>query len=171
MNRRDFLHTTFASALAASLRAADASRPKRILLRSSWQTVNIGDIGHTPGMLALLEKYLPEVEVRLWKLPGVEVVGEHLAAGSRTREGEFVLGDPERPLRRSVFLHVELDWAQPCRQISSRWRPYPAAILLVVPNTEERMFGRHHRHQFPDFACSLPHCQAKLSGTHLSGRS
>jgi polysaccharide pyruvyl transferase WcaK-like protein len=39
---------------------------KKILLRSSWQTVNIGDIGHTPGVLHLLEKYLPEVEVRLW---------------------------------------------------------------------------------------------------------
>ena len=40
-------------------------KPK-ILLRSSWQTVNIGDIAHTPGVLALCEKYLPEVEVRLW---------------------------------------------------------------------------------------------------------
>jgi len=39
---------------------------KRILLRSSWQTVNIGDIAHTPGMLALLEKHLPEYEVTLW---------------------------------------------------------------------------------------------------------
>jgi polysaccharide pyruvyl transferase WcaK-like protein len=39
---------------------------KKILLRSSWQTVNIGDIGHTPGVLHLLEKYLPGVEVRLW---------------------------------------------------------------------------------------------------------
>jgi hypothetical protein len=28
--------------------------------------VNIGDIAHTPGVLALLEKHLPEVEVRLW---------------------------------------------------------------------------------------------------------
>ncbi|GAB3954066.1 polysaccharide pyruvyl transferase family protein [Spirosoma harenae] len=39
---------------------------KSIILRSSWQTENIGDIGHTPGVLTLLEKYLPEVEVRLW---------------------------------------------------------------------------------------------------------
>ena len=38
----------------------------RILLRSSWQTVNIGDIAHTPGMLALLEKHLPHAEVTLW---------------------------------------------------------------------------------------------------------
>jgi polysaccharide pyruvyl transferase WcaK-like protein len=37
-----------------------------ILIRSSWQTVNIGDIGHTPGLLALLEKHLPDVELRLW---------------------------------------------------------------------------------------------------------
>ena len=41
-------------------------RPPRLLLRSSWQTVNIGDIAHTPGVLALLEKHLPEIEVRLW---------------------------------------------------------------------------------------------------------
>jgi polysaccharide pyruvyl transferase WcaK-like protein len=37
-----------------------------ILLRSSWQTVNIGDIGHTPGMLALLREHLPEARVTLW---------------------------------------------------------------------------------------------------------
>jgi len=36
------------------------------VLRSSWQTVNIGDIAHTPGMLALFEKYRPEDEVTLW---------------------------------------------------------------------------------------------------------
>ena len=41
-------------------------RPRRVLLRSSWQVVNIGDIAHTPGVLALLEKHLPGVEVRLW---------------------------------------------------------------------------------------------------------
>ncbi len=37
-----------------------------ILLRSSWQTINIGDVGHTPGVLALIEKQLPNVEVKLW---------------------------------------------------------------------------------------------------------
>jgi polysaccharide pyruvyl transferase WcaK-like protein len=46
--------------------SAGEGAKRRVLLRSSWQTVNIGDIGHTPGVLALLEKYLPEVEVRLW---------------------------------------------------------------------------------------------------------
>ena len=37
-----------------------------ILLRSSWQTVNIGDIAHTPGLLTLLEKYIPEATVTVW---------------------------------------------------------------------------------------------------------
>ena len=49
-----------------------ANRPiekkKKILLRSSWQTINIGDIAHTPGVLALLDRYLPQAEVRLWAM-------------------------------------------------------------------------------------------------------
>ena len=40
--------------------------PLRILLRSSWQTVNIGDIAHAPGMLALLEEHLGDSQVILW---------------------------------------------------------------------------------------------------------
>src|SRR6188508_3836238 len=65
MNRRTFLASSLAASLAATLRAADG-KPKKILLRSSWQTVNIGDIAHTPGVLHLLEQYLPDFEVRLW---------------------------------------------------------------------------------------------------------
>ena len=61
MQRRHFL----AAALVAALPARGAG-PRRILLRSSWQTVNIGDIAHTPGVLRLLEEHLPDVEVRLW---------------------------------------------------------------------------------------------------------
>src|SRR5579871_2707942 len=66
------LHSTrrsFLSGLGASsgALAARISRKKPvILLRSSWQTVNIGDIGHTPGALTLLEKYFPEADVTLW---------------------------------------------------------------------------------------------------------
>lgn len=64
MQRRPFLLSALASVLAQA--ASAAGRPARLILRSSWQTVNIGDIAHTPGVLALLEKHLPEVEVRLW---------------------------------------------------------------------------------------------------------
>ncbi|PHQ37264.1 polysaccharide pyruvyl transferase family protein [Rhodopirellula bahusiensis] len=46
--------------------ADDGKPPKRVLLRSSWQTVNIGDIAHTPGVLSILRDHLPDVEVTLW---------------------------------------------------------------------------------------------------------
>lgn len=99
MQRRSFLTTTIAGALTtlagASQPAApqagvhalapgartqaprSAGRKPRIVLRSSWQTVNIGDIGHTPGVLALLERHLPEAEVSLWPMDvrnGVEAM-------------------------------------------------------------------------------------------------
>jgi polysaccharide pyruvyl transferase WcaK-like protein len=68
LNRRTFLKQTslLAASLQVALGEASAAVPKSIILRSSWQTENIGDIAHTPGVLTLLEKYLPEVEVRLW---------------------------------------------------------------------------------------------------------
>lgn len=65
MNRRTFL-TAVAAAIASGPFARAAEKPRRILLRSSWQTVNIGDIAHTPGMLTLLEQHRPQDEVTLW---------------------------------------------------------------------------------------------------------
>jgi len=78
MDRRYFLGVSATLALAVALRAAAPGRPPRILLRSSWQTVNIGDIAHTPGMLALLEKHLPEAEITLWPGSVDNGVGEML---------------------------------------------------------------------------------------------
>ncbi len=69
MQRRTFLkRTTFAS-LGLTFRsglAAESGDAPRILLRSSWQTVNIGDIAHTPGVLRILKTHLPEAKVTLW---------------------------------------------------------------------------------------------------------
>lgn len=70
INRKDFLKQSliFAGYLAAipALTSCNGKSNKTILLRSSWQVENIGDIAHTPGVLALIEKYLPDVDVRLW---------------------------------------------------------------------------------------------------------
>ncbi|MFO1064571.1 MAG: polysaccharide pyruvyl transferase family protein [Pirellulales bacterium] len=70
LNRRQLLATTgCAAALGCFPLAktqASASKSPHILLRSSWQSVNIGDIGHTPGALSLIEKYLPDAQVTLW---------------------------------------------------------------------------------------------------------
>ena len=64
-NRRQFLVAAVASAIATALHGADR-RPPRILLKSSWQTVNIGDIAHTPGVIQLLGEQLPDAEITLW---------------------------------------------------------------------------------------------------------
>ncbi|MEO5821224.1 MAG: polysaccharide pyruvyl transferase family protein [Vicinamibacteraceae bacterium] len=65
MNRRTLLHSGALAALGAVTRFSPQRR-LRILLRSSWQVVNIGDIAHTPGVLALLAGHLPDADVRLW---------------------------------------------------------------------------------------------------------
>ncbi len=68
MNRRAFLRTTFAAALASSLSAIaqEKGRTPRILFRNAWQSMNIGDIAHYLGLLELLEKFKIDAEVRLW---------------------------------------------------------------------------------------------------------
>lgn len=66
INRRTLMQATAAAFVSQIGMAAGERRPPRILLRSSWQVVNIGDIAHTPGVLALIERYLPEAEVILW---------------------------------------------------------------------------------------------------------
>lgn len=60
MQRRTFLLAAGTTALGQQ------KRPPQILLRSSWQSVNIGDIGHTPGALAILDKHFPEAQITLW---------------------------------------------------------------------------------------------------------
>lgn len=65
MNRRTFL-ASVSAAVGSSSYVLAVEQPRRILLRSSWQTVNIGDVAHTPGMLALLEQHRPHDEVTLW---------------------------------------------------------------------------------------------------------
>jgi polysaccharide pyruvyl transferase WcaK-like protein len=66
MNRRAFFLSALGSAMTFAISAAARSRRPCILLRSSWQVVNIGDVAHTPGILTLLERHIPEAEVILW---------------------------------------------------------------------------------------------------------
>ena len=44
-------------------------KQQAILLKSAWDTINIGDIGHTPGTLHVREQHLPNVPVdRAWAI-------------------------------------------------------------------------------------------------------
>lgn len=78
MKRRKFIEQ--ASLLSAGLlftsfitKATNKPNPT-ILLVSGWQDVNIGDIGHTPGLLHVLETFIPKATVILWKKSNGEEV-------------------------------------------------------------------------------------------------
>lgn len=78
--RRDWLKQTLVQGLgiaglsqfellpntAEAVPPAPAKNAPTLLLRSGWQTVNIGDIGHSPGILKLLEIYAPDFNIILW---------------------------------------------------------------------------------------------------------
>ncbi|MFA6960833.1 MAG: polysaccharide pyruvyl transferase family protein [Opitutaceae bacterium] len=88
-----------------------ANRRPCILLRSSWQTVNIGDIGHTPGLLALLKKHIPDARVILWPTLLDRGVHEVLMAefpnlkivdGRLTKDGQ-----PDSDAMRDAFANAD----------------------------------------------------------------
>ena len=63
----------FAALAAVVLMAVSCGKKEApvILLRSGWQVENIGDVAHTPGFLAVAEKYYPEAEVIFWPFYGL----------------------------------------------------------------------------------------------------
>lgn len=66
--RRDFIKNAAALAGVCMFGTmAVAKADPVILLVSGWQDVNIGDIAHTPGLIALLKKRLPQAKLILWK--------------------------------------------------------------------------------------------------------
>lgn len=73
LSRRGFVRlaatAAAATALATPVRAAPATQRRRILIANAWHCINIGDIAHTPGLLHLLDTFLPEVDVTLWPVP------------------------------------------------------------------------------------------------------
>lgn len=70
-SRRQFLQSagllSAATLLVPSLVKATGKDNPIILFTSGWQDVNIGDIAHTPGLIALLKKRLPQAKLILWK--------------------------------------------------------------------------------------------------------
>lgn len=70
MNRRQFITQSSLVSAATFIpfltRATHKENPT-ILITSGWQDVNIGDIAHTPGLIGLLKKRLPQAKIILWK--------------------------------------------------------------------------------------------------------
>ena len=57
---------TGTSLMAPSALAVLRLQSKTVLLHSGWQTVNIGDIAHTPGLIKILSDHVPDAKVILW---------------------------------------------------------------------------------------------------------
>ena len=78
ISRRDWLKQTGILSAGLMLNAAltgfTLKKNPIILLVSGWQDVNIGDIAHTPGLLHVLETFLPESKIILWKRSNGEEV-------------------------------------------------------------------------------------------------
>lgn len=107
--RKEFLQNipAFVGILSALpvFASSKSAAKKIILIRSSWQTVNIGDIAHTPGILSLLEKYIPGAELRLWpsdvgngvkellarNFPKVKIVQTKAETDQAMAESDFLL--------------------------------------------------------------------------------
>lgn len=60
--------------------AATKKTNPTILLVSGWQDVNIGDIGHTPGLLNVFQTFVPKATIILWKRSNGEEVKKLLNA-------------------------------------------------------------------------------------------
>ena len=70
MNRRVFTRNlgllSLGTIAGLSSCKSQQKKPPAFLIVSGWQTVNIGDIAHTPGLLALIDEYFPDAEYYLW---------------------------------------------------------------------------------------------------------
>lgn len=78
MKRSEFIKQTALLSIGSLLtpfitQAAKKDNPT-LLLVSGWQDVNIGDIGHTPGLLHVLETFIPKATIILWKRSNGEEV-------------------------------------------------------------------------------------------------
>lgn len=78
MKRSEFIKQTTLLSIGSLLtpfitQAAKKDNPT-LLLVSGWQDVNIGDIGHTPGLLHVLETFIPKANIILWKRSNGEEV-------------------------------------------------------------------------------------------------
>jgi hypothetical protein len=72
LTRREWLRMMVAlpgAMLLPEWLSAGTKRKKNptLLVVSGWQDVNIGDIAHTPGLLHILETWLPHARIILWK--------------------------------------------------------------------------------------------------------
>jgi polysaccharide pyruvyl transferase WcaK-like protein len=117
------------------------SRGLKLVLRSSWQTVNIGDIGHTPGMLSLLRRHLPGAELTLWPCDIGNGVKEMLLKNFpelKIVEGAAKDAAVKKALRRAdIILHGSGPSLLCLEDVAAAGRPY-GALGVTVESVDDR---------------------------------
>jgi polysaccharide pyruvyl transferase WcaK-like protein len=101
MTSRRHLLSTITAALGGTAFAA-SGKPKTLVLQSAWDTINIGDTGHTPGTLRVLEQHLPEVKVIVWAMKVDERILAMLQA--RFPKVQFLQGKLDGKVDRDLLL-------------------------------------------------------------------
>lgn len=106
-SRRQFIGA--AAGLGAAL---GATKPApTVLLRSGWQSVNIGDIAHTPGALAMIEKAIPGARMILWPNEidrGTEPMLRQRFPKLEIVPGLIVDGKPDNQALREAFDRADI---------------------------------------------------------------
>lgn len=152
--RRHFI-ASITAALGGSVFAADG-KPKTIVLQSAWAVHNIGDIGHTPGTLRVIEEHLPEVKVILWAMKLDERVTAMLnkrfpkvtiLQGSPLKDGEADLKLQEAIKGCDLFIRnsgmgQDLSYMQFCKKHGKPYGLFGQSYftdMVEGPGAEERI--------------------------------
>lgn len=123
IKRREFIGLAGLITAAPAILANPETKPKAfvneqktkrpvILVRSSWTFSNIGDIGITPGMLRLIQRYIPEAHVILSPAAEYEKITNYVKA--RFPEYESVRGhlgktfDPPTPALVEAYKKADM---------------------------------------------------------------
>jgi hypothetical protein len=155
MQRRHFLKSTAGTivAAAAKLRSTPLlSTPSRpILLRSGWQTINIGDIGHTPGAIEIVNRFCPGRNIILWSTKGGTdrgVAGFLLRSFSNLRIvlGSIRNGQPDTPelaaaWKEAGFLLHSSGSGFPARADVDAWRIATGKPYGIFPVSTDPVSG------------------------------
>jgi polysaccharide pyruvyl transferase WcaK-like protein len=162
ITRREFFAQTTALGLVTAIQAAEP-KGKTILLRSAWDTVNIGDIAITPGTLRILEKHLPEARVVLWaakmnerietmlkrRFPGLEII----TTGYRAVDPR---NGPRDPALRASFEEADL--------VIQNSGMIPDTEAMVWSRKLGKKYGLYGQSYFPSMVEGKPDHVALLSG-------
>jgi len=157
--RRDFILGILAA--LAGTACAGGRRPPHIVLQSAWDTVNIGDIGHTPGTLRLLEEHLPDAVVTVWAMKLDERVTAMLKA--RFPRVRFLQGkldgltERDQALRTAILegdlfirnsgMGQDLSYMQFCRKHGKRYGLFGQSFFPTMvqgPGAAERIDLLNH---------------------------